>query len=230
MQTCTVLGVDTCTYLPVERRNAPPPPTTPTTSHGLYHNSDRSVGYADQCSLLNPRFGPAMATRGGVGTTIATRGGVEPAMSRYNHEVEPAMATRGGRRPRFEPSMATRGRRPPQHANSEQVVDRRECGRPPGGLAHQSRRRALGFGKSPRNLMPGSETVCANLGICILSHLLEHSLYTVLHLKHLNFVLYIETPKFTRRSRGREQTARPSGAVLELRHEEGADHNGLGQR
>ena len=32
---------------------------------GLYHNSDRSVGYADQCSLLNPRFGPAMATRGG---------------------------------------------------------------------------------------------------------------------------------------------------------------------
>ena len=44
---------------------------------------------------------------------------------------------------------------------------------------------------------PGSETVCANLGICILSHLLEHSLYTVLHLKHLNFVLYKETPKFT---------------------------------
>ena len=30
------------------------------------------------------------------------------------------------------------------------------------GLAHQSRRRALGFGKSPRNLMPGSETVWGN--------------------------------------------------------------------
>ena len=68
---------------------------------------------------------------------------------------------------------------------------------------------------------PGSETVCANLGICILSHLLEHSLYTVLHLKHLNFVLYIESPKFTGGSRGREQTARPSGGVIELRREEG---------
>ena len=79
------------------------------------------------------------------------------------------------------------------------------------GLAHQSRRRTRDFGKSPRNLMSGSETVCANFGIYILSHLLEHSLYTVLHLKHLNFGLYIETPKFTRGSRGREQTARPSG-------------------
>jgi hypothetical protein len=78
--------------------------------------------------------------------------------------------------------------------------------------------------------MPGSETVCANFGIYILSHLLEHSLYTVLHLKHLNFGLYIETPKFTRGSRGREQTARPSGGVIEFRHEEGAGHNGLGQR
>ena len=152
---------------------------------GLYHNSDRSVGSADQPSLLNPRF---------------------------------------------EPSMATRGRRPPQHASSEQVVDRRECGRPPGGLAHQSSELARHFGKSPRNFMPRSETVCANLGICILSHLLDHSLYTVLHLKHLNFGLYKKTPKFTRGSRGREQTARPSGAVIELRHEEGAGHNGLGQR
>ena len=59
-------------------------------------------------------------------------------------------------------TIVTRGRRPPQHANSEQVVDRRECGRPPGGLAHQSRRRARDFGKSPRNLMPGSEPVWGN--------------------------------------------------------------------
>ena len=95
----------------------------------------------------------------------------------------------------------------------------------PERLAHQSSELARYVSKSPRNLMPRSETVCANLGICILSHLLEHSLYTVLHLKHLNFVLYIETPKFTRGSRGREQTARPSGAVIELRHEEAAAHN-----
>ena len=32
----------------------------------------------------------------------------------------------------------------------------------PGGLAHQSRELARCFGKSPRNLMPGSETVWAN--------------------------------------------------------------------
>ena len=31
---------------------------------GLYHNSDRSVGSVDQCSLLNPRFEPSIATRG----------------------------------------------------------------------------------------------------------------------------------------------------------------------
>ena len=48
----------------------------------------------------------------------------DAAPSRYNHGFEPAMATRGGRRPRFEPSMATRGRRPPQHANSEQGAGR----------------------------------------------------------------------------------------------------------
>ena len=139
-------------YLPTRRKKeCTPPPTTPTTSHGLYHNSDRSVGSADQYSLLNPRF-------------------------------EPAMATRGGRRPRFEPSMATRGRRPPQHANyvrttrtvrrpssnydtsryTTGLAPRPHSRRSPGGLAHQSRRRALGFGKSPRNLMPGSETVWAN--------------------------------------------------------------------
>jgi hypothetical protein len=71
------------------------------------------------------------------------------------------------------------------------------------GLAHQSGGWRAYVGKSPPVLVPKSETVCANLGICILSHLLEHSLYTVLHLKHLNFGLYIETPKFTRGSRGR---------------------------
>ena len=38
----------------------------------LYHNTDRSVGWADQCSLLNPRFGPAMATRGGWTSTLST--------------------------------------------------------------------------------------------------------------------------------------------------------------
>ena len=38
----------------------------------LYHDSDRSVGWADQCSLLNPRFGPAMATRGGWTSTLST--------------------------------------------------------------------------------------------------------------------------------------------------------------
>ena len=114
-------------------------------------------------------------------------------------------------------------------ARPQQVGGRPHSRRSPGGLAHQSRELARYFGKSPRNFMPRSETVCANLGICILSHLLEHSLYTVLHLKHLNFVLYIETPKFTRGSRGREQTARPSGAVIELRHEEAAAH-GLNHR
>ena len=67
----------------------------------------------------------------------------------------------------------------------------------PERLAHEWVGASAYFSKLPRNLVPKSETVCANLGICILSHLLEHSLYTVLHLKHLNFVLYIETPKFT---------------------------------
>ena len=99
----------------------------------LYHNSDRSVGSADQCSLLNPRF---------------------------------------------EPSMATRGRRPPQHASSEQVGGRPHSRRSPGGLAprphsrrspeglaHQSSELARYFGKSPRNLMPGSETVAGRLRV-----------------------------------------------------------------
>ena len=76
------------------------------------------------------------------------------------------MATRGRRRPRFEPSMATRGRRPPQHANYVRTT--RTVRRPSSnyntsghttGLAHQSRELARHFGKSPRNLMPGSETV-----------------------------------------------------------------------
>ena len=49
---------------------------------GLYHNSDRSVGSAEQPSLLNPRFEPAMATRGG-----------------RRPRFEPSMATRGRRPP-----------------------------------------------------------------------------------------------------------------------------------
>jgi hypothetical protein len=103
--------------------------------------------------VVIPRFEPSMATRGRRRPQRANS-----AQGAGRHRV----ATRGGRRPRFEPSMATRGRRPPQHANSEQVVDRRECGRPPGGLAHQSRELARHFGKSPRNLMPKSETFCPN--------------------------------------------------------------------
>ena len=68
------------------------------------------------------------------------------------------------------------------------------------GLAHQSRRRTRDFGKSPRNLMPGSETVWGNgLG--------QRFGATVRH----------------------NLSARPSGvwlrAVLELRHGEGAGHN-----
>ena len=64
----------------------------------------------------------------------------EAAPSRYNHGVEPAMATRGGRRPRFEPSMATRGRRPPQHANSEQGA-----GRPRITTPSQNHKKARGW-------------------------------------------------------------------------------------
>ena len=51
---------------------------------GLYHDSDRSVGSADQPSLLNPRFEPAMATRGG-----------------RRPRFEPSVATRGRRRPQY---------------------------------------------------------------------------------------------------------------------------------
>ena len=122
------------------------------------------------------------------------------------HEVEPAMATRGGRRPRFEPSMATRGRRRPQRASSEQVGGRPHSRRSPEGLAHQSRELARCFGKSPRNLMRGSEPVAG-----------RHRITTRggCRTQHAN-------------------SARPSGvwlrAVIELQHEEGAGHNGLGQR
>ena len=105
MQTRTVLGVDTCTYLPVERRNAPP----------LRLHRLQATGTA--------------------------------------------------------------------------------------GLAHQSRRRALGFGKSPRNLMSGSETVWANG----LSQRWRHE--DAAHHSAL--------------------TLRKVRAVFELRHEEGAGRSTL---
>jgi hypothetical protein len=91
MQTRTGLGVDTCTYLPVERRNRTPPPTTPTTS-----------------------------------------------------------------------------RDPKQFARTWVSV--------------------------------------------FVSHLLEHSLYTVLHLKHLNFVLYKETPKVHSRVKRKGTDCAPRAA------------------
>ena len=81
------------------------------------------------------------------------------------------------------------------------------------GLAHQSRRRTRHFGKSPRNLMPGSEPVWANglgqrFGATVWGNGLGQRFgATVRH----------------------NLSARPSGvwlrAVFELRHEEGAGHN-----
>ena len=64
----------------------------------------------------------------------------DAAPSRYNHGVEPAMATRGRRRPRFEPSMATRGRRRTQLANSAQGA-----GRPRITTPSQNRKKGRGW-------------------------------------------------------------------------------------
>ena len=104
---------------------------------GLYHDSDRSVGSADQCSLLNPRF---------------------------------------------EPSMATRGRRPPQHANYVRTT--RTVRRPSSNYDTR-----------------GWHTNREGERAILVSHL----------------AILCRDPKRLR-------------AVFELRHEEGADHNGLGQR
>ena len=38
----------------------------------LYHNSDRSVGWADQCSLLNPRFEPRLRREDGADHSTLT--------------------------------------------------------------------------------------------------------------------------------------------------------------
>ena len=67
-----------------------------------------------------------------IDTTITTRGGAGTTV-----------VTRGGARP-------------------QQVGGRPHSRRSPGGLAHQSSELARHFGKSPRNLMPGSEPVWAN--------------------------------------------------------------------
>ena len=135
---------------------------------------------------------------------------------RWRHEeaaaprFEPAMATRGGRRPRFEPSMATRGRRPPQHANYVRTT--RTVRRPSSnyntsghttGLAHQSRELARCFGKSPRNLMAGSETVAGRLRVATRGG--------------------CRPQPFDKPFCAPER--RVVRAVFELRHEEGAGHN-----
>ena len=98
---------------------------------GLYHNTDRSVGSADQVSLLNPRFEPAMATRGGRRPT---------GLSQRLYLTPRGCDTWLYLTPRFEPSMATRGRRPPQHANSAHGAGRHRVPTP-----SQNRKKGRGW-------------------------------------------------------------------------------------
>ena len=81
MQTCTVLGVDTCTYLPVERRNAPP-----LRLHRL--QATGTVGSADQPSLLNPRFEPRLRLDEGAGRSTLTLRKVRAVLELRHVEVE----------------------------------------------------------------------------------------------------------------------------------------------
>ena len=109
-----------------------------------------------------------------VGTTITTRGGCRPqpfcAPERRVVAGRLRVTTRGGCRPRFEP----RSRHEDAAGHSALTLNKlRGCGpssnydtqskpQEGAGLAHQSRRRARDFGKSPRNLMAGSEPVWGN--------------------------------------------------------------------
>jgi hypothetical protein len=91
--------------LSFEQRPARPRITTRSRTTGLRHGlaprgcDTRIVGWADYVSLLNPRFEPSMATRGGRRPGLSQRWRHEEAApSRHNHGVEPAITTRGRRR------------------------------------------------------------------------------------------------------------------------------------
>ena len=96
------------------------------------------LGRPTQSGLLNPRFEPRLRHE-------------EAAPSRYNHGVEPAMATRGRRRPQL--ANSAQGASRPRITTPSQ---NRKKGR--GWHTNREGRRAY-VGKSPRNLMPGSEPV-----------------------------------------------------------------------
>ena len=97
MQTRTGLGVDTCTYLPVEGRNAPP----------LRLHRLQATGTVTEWQPITTGSRPSWS--------LSLRAVFElrhedAAPSRYNHGVEPAIATRGRRRPQRANSAQGAGR------------------------------------------------------------------------------------------------------------------------